>query len=122
MRYFIVGVELNEDVAAVERFGQVREITGSGTVTSTVTYHDASKHGEEWGRARALKEIAALHDDPDSVERMSQRLMVSENIVDWVISYFDYIRKCRKEGTKAYGFNGHIEWHAREQKKMREQR
>lgn len=119
MRYFIVGVESEEDVA---QFDQVREITDDDTVTSKTTYHNASKHGEEWGRARALKEIAALHADPDSVERMSQRLMVSENIVDWVVSYFEHYRQRVKEGLKPYGLNGHIEWHAREQQKMRETR
>lgn len=86
----------------------------------TATYADGYNHGLEMGRARALKELAALQSDPDSVEVLSQRLFVSEQITDWVVQYFDYIRQCRIDGKKAYGFNGHIEWHAREQQKLRE--
>lgn len=86
----------------------------------TATYHEGYEHGLEMGRVRALKDLAALQSDPDSVEVLSQRLFVSEQIVDWVVEYFTHYRKQVAEGKKPYGFNGHIEWHAREQQKMRE--
>lgn len=125
MRYFIVGVDTDESVDAIGEAlaaEYVREITNDDTVTSKITYHDAVKHGQEWGSLKAIKKLADLKDDPDSIERMSQRLQVSEAIVDWVVSYFDHYRKCIKENKRPYSLNGHYEWHAREQQKMREVR
>lgn len=84
------------------------------------TFDEGMRYGKEIGRMEALKEITALHDDPDSVERMSYRLLVAENIVDWVVQYFDFRRKQIAEGQRPYAFNGHIEYHAREQVKLRE--
>jgi hypothetical protein len=89
-------------------------------MSAPATFADGVKHGEELGRARALRELAALETDPEALARLSQRLFVAEQITDWLASYFDDSRKRMQEGKRPYGINGHIEHHVREQIKMRE--
>lgn len=86
----------------------------------SATFDDGVKHGLELGRAQALRDLAALESDPEAFARLSQRLFVAEQITDWLASYFDDARKRIQEGKRPYGVNGHIEWHVREQIKMRE--
>jgi hypothetical protein len=88
-------------------------------MTAPATFADGVAHGFELGRARALKELADLESDPESLTRLSQRLFVAEQITDWVANYFDECRQRTAEGKRLYGFNGHLEWHVREQIKMR---
>lgn len=78
-------------------------------------FSEGSRSGARHGYRRAVKELAKLEADPESVARLRARLNLAEDIVDWIGLHFDNER----EQHKRLPLNDHIASHVREQQRMR---